>query len=264
VDFRGRARWLALVALLAAQTARADDEPIRLNVPLDASIATGAALVWIFTESVTKDSFAPSDCRWCDGNGLDDGVRTALKWDDVALARGMSDATALLGPVAVLTLDAVAADTWTIFGEDALVMVETAAIAMDVNQMFKFIVGRQRPFVRFGQGGVPKSDHNLSFFSGHATWTFAMATSGATLAYIRGRSSGPLVLGVGLGFASLTGWLRIAGDKHYFSDVLVGALWGAGIGFAIPWFFHRPHAPKVKITAAPMPGGGYLGVSGRF
>jgi len=261
---RGQACCLALLVCLAAENARADDDPIRLNVPMDASIATGGALLWIFTESVLKDQLAPMDCRWCDGNGLDDGVRSALKWDDVSTARGISDATALLGPIAVLSLDAVASDTWSIFGEDALVMIETAAIAMDVNQIFKFAVGRQRPFVRFGMGGVPKPEHNLSFFSGHATWTFAMATSGATLAYMRGRKSGPIVLGVGLTFAATTAWLRIAGDKHYFSDVLVGAIWGAGVGFAVPWFFHRARAPKVKITATPMPGGGYLGVSGRF
>jgi membrane-associated phospholipid phosphatase len=40
--------------------------------------------------------------------------------------------------------------------------------------------------------------------------------------------------------AALTGYLRIAADKHYFTDVLVGAIVGSAIGVAVPYFAHRP------------------------
>lgn len=45
--------------------------------------------------------------------------------------------------------------------------------------------------------------------------------------------------GLGLGAAVTAGWLRIAGDKHYFTDVLTGALVGSAIGFGMPYLLHR-------------------------
>ena len=125
---------------------------------------------------------------------------------------------------------------------DALLVAEAAGIAMDVNQLVKFLAGRQRPFVHYGNyaeaNRKPDPDDNLSFFSGHSTFTFAVAAAAGTVSTMRGYESAPWVWGVGLTLATATGYLRIAGDKHYLTDVLVGAGTGLAAGIAIPRLLH--------------------------
>ena len=75
----------------------------------------------------------------------------------------------------------------------------------------------------------------------------------ATVATIRGSPAAPWAWGVGMALASGVAYLRVAGDAHWASDVLVGAAVGGGIGFAVPWFLHRrPDAlpPRVEIVPA--------------
>jgi len=53
-----------------------------------------------------------------------------------------------------------------------------------------------------------------------------------------------------------TGYLRIAADKHYFSDVAIGAAVGTAIGFIIP------RCTNTTSRVRPLPGG--LAVALRF
>jgi membrane-associated phospholipid phosphatase len=55
---------------------------------------------------------------------------------------------------------------------------------------------------------------------------------------MRGYRLAPLVWGVGMPLAAATGYLRIAADKHYLTDVVVGALFGAAVGVALPLLAH--------------------------
>ncbi len=45
------------------------------------------------------------------------------------------------------------------------------------------------------------------------------------------------------------GYLRIAADKHYFSDVATAAIIGSIVGVGVPLIFHSPE------RAAPAPAG---------
>jgi len=151
---------------------------------------------------------------------------------------------------------------------DALIIGEAAVLAADVNQLTKFMVGRERPFVHAlppeqRQSTSQPSDNNLSFFSGHTTLAFSLATASGTVASMRGYREAPVIWVVGMTLATLTGYLRIAADKHYFTDVLTGALVGSGIGFAVPYFFHRPRT-DVGIGPASGSGASGLTVSGVF
>ena len=56
--------------------------------------------------------------------------------------------------------------------------------------------------------------------------------------------------------ALFTGYLRIAADKHYASDVAVGALMGGLFGAGVPLLLHRPSdapstATQASIAVAP-------------
>jgi membrane-associated phospholipid phosphatase len=153
---------------------------------------------------------------------------------------------------------------------DAIIVAEAAGIAMDVNQVVKFAVARQRPFVHYGASGdpgrKPDPDDNVSFYSGHTTFTFAVAAAAGTVSSMRGYESAPWVWGVGMTLAATTGYLRIAGDKHYLTDVLVGAGTGIAAGIALPRLLHpkeraaTPGAETAGMAFTPYP----LGVSGVF
>ncbi len=59
---------------------------------------------------------------------------------------------------------------------------------------------------------------------------------------MRGYRLAPLVWASSLPWAAVTGYLRIAADKHYLTDVLTGALIGSAVGFLVPFVFHRESA----------------------
>lgn len=111
----------------------------------------------------------------------------------------------------------------------------------------KFTVGRERPFVHVLPADEKSrtahpSDNNLSFFSGHTTLAFAVATSSGTIASMRGYRLAPAVWAAGMSLAALSGYLRIAGDRHYLTDVLAAAAVGSAFGVGVPLLFHAPRS----------------------
>src|SRR5512138_1415791 len=152
-------RRAALAALAAASLsaapvpARAQPKPLEYDLRVDGAIAAATWAAYVGAEAA-KGRLAPSSCRWCDPPALDAKVREALVWGHVDQARRASDVLAFgVFPVAMATHQVLAAraagDTsegWV----DALLVAEAAGIAMDVNQLVKFSVGRQRPFVHYG------------------------------------------------------------------------------------------------------------------
>ena len=235
----------------AAHTSLQDDpgrKRLRVNVPVDLSVTLGGGAVWILSE-VLKPTLAPSQCHWCDPPGVDSSVRDSLRWKNKSPADTTSYVTGFaLAPIGALGLDALAVHagggTAAEWGEDALVMLESIVVAANINQLVKFAVGRERPFVNALQEGEKDgtrqpSDNNLSFFSGHTTLAFSAAVSGGMIASLKGYKSAPCIWATGLVAATATGYLRIAADKHYFTDVLTGAVFGTAVGLVVPWL-HRP------------------------
>jgi membrane-associated phospholipid phosphatase len=266
--------------LLATPVARAQDaiappppqyEP-SYDLTVDATITGGAIAVWIGSEAL-KSHLAPSTCRWCDPPGFDSSVRDALRWDDTEKANVISYVVPLgVEPLVVFGLDAFAAHdagapkgaAWV----DALLISEATSLAMVMNQAVKFAVGRERPFVH----ALPEadkahtahpSDNNVSFYSGHSTFAFALAVSGGTVASMRRYRLAPWIWAAGLTLATATAYLRVAADRHYASDVTVGAIVGSLTGFAVPTFFHGPR-PVMIAPALLDHGGALLAVSGHF
>ena len=46
-----------------------------------------------------------------------------------------------------------------------------------------------------------------------------------------------------------TGYLRIAADKHYFTDVASGVAMGALFGYFVPYWFHSPRGSMMLNKA---------------
>jgi PAP2 superfamily len=196
-------------------------------------------IAWVATDAVLKDAIAPSECRWCVPSGFDDGVRDTLKWKDTETAQRLSNALGYgVAPLSAFGLEAVAAladrrgRDWP---EDALIVAESAAVAGDLDQVGKFLSGRGRPYTRDPQTIIARSsEDNLSFYSGHTSFAFSLAVASGTVASIRHYRLAPLVWAIGLTTAAATGYLRVAADRHYATDVLVGAALGSSIGVALP------------------------------
>jgi membrane-associated phospholipid phosphatase len=263
------------VALAVAATSpapvRAEPQPLAHDLRVDGAVALGSWALYGGSE-LAKSRLAPSSCRFCEPNALDANVREALVWGHVDGARTASDAIAYGAiPLAMVThqlLAARAAGDASAGWVDALIVAEAAGIAMDLNQLVKFAVARQRPFVHYGNWSDPNrrpdADDNVSFYSGHTTFTFAVAAAAGTVSSMRGYDSAPWVWGVGMTLAAATGYLRIAADRHYLTDVLVGAATGLAVGIALPRLAHpreeRGPGGGAAVTVTTFP----LGVAGAF
>ena len=241
-----------------------------VDLPVTAVMGGG----WLVSEFGVKKSLAPGACRWCEPNALDTSFRTLFNphvgvvgsstedtWSDVGWAATAVTALGIDGALAFH--DGALRE----FPVDALIILEATFTAMAINQTAKFLVGRERPFVHQlspeQKALVPKpDDSNLSFFSGHATFTMSITIAAATLTQLRGYRLAWLVPAVGVPVSLAVGILRIAADKHYFTDVAVGWIVGADVGFAVPFFFHRAQAAQVEVRLVPSPGGAAL--AGRF
>ena len=112
----------------------------------------------------------------------------------------------------------------------ALANIEVLAINGLVTDITKYLVGRQRPHSHFKTYEHEK-DAFKSFFSGHTSSAFAIATSSAMMLSGEYKSRKPLIWGSSYAIAGATGYFRVAADKHYLSDVIVGAIVGSSIGY---------------------------------
>jgi membrane-associated phospholipid phosphatase len=240
-----RAHLAVLLAVATGATAaRADGpKPLEYELKLDLPIALVAVGAWVGTE-LAKPALAPDACRFCEPNALDAAARNAVVWRNPGAARRVSDALAFgLLPAGMIAHQLVAAreaGDWEAGLVDVLVIAEATALAADLNQLVKFSVGRERPFVHYGDPARPhEADDDLSFYSGHTSLAFSLASSAGMVSTLRGYRSAPWVWGVGMSLAAGVGWLRMGGDMHWLSDVLVGAAVGTAMGAGLPWLLHR-------------------------
>ncbi|WP_242360333.1 MULTISPECIES: phosphatase PAP2 family protein [Anaeromyxobacter] len=258
-----RAAALALAAAVAAPLpARAAPHALHYDLALDVPLTAGASVVWFGTE-LAKSHLAPTTCRWCDPPAFDREARQLLVWGYGKQARTASDVLAFgVVPAAALAQFALVADSRRDALLDALFVVEAVALAADVNQIVKLSVGRERPFVRYGNYPEPvrkpDPDDQLSFYSGHSSLAFSFAAAAGTVSSLRGYRSAPWVWGVGMALASGVAYFRVAADKHYLSDVVTGAAVGTAIGIAAPRLLHpRERDAEVgtpeRVTLVPLP-----------
>jgi len=149
---------------------------------------------------------------------------------------------------------------------------EAVILATAMTGILKGAVGRARPFVsndtnphdfRFG-GGFTNTDRQ-SFPSGHTTTAFAAAasvTSEVRRLYPRALW---IVAPVMYGGAALTGLSRMYHNKHWASDVVLGAAVGTFSGLKVVRYSHAHPDNKVDriilrtVLAPDGNGGAYLG-----
>ena len=210
-------------------------------------------------------------CRWCSDNAIDRSARNALIWPQSSrsTALTLSDITAnTLTPAVTVGLSAILAandDRFSAVPVDIVLTAEAAATAGVVAQVMKYSVGRMRP----DANALPERPYNgkgndayVSFYSGHTSYAFSLAAAAGTIASMRHYRGAAWVWAAGMTAASITGYLRIAADKHYLTDVLSSAAVSSAIGVAVPYFFHKPvrFLVPIKPSIAPLQGGALLTV----
>lgn len=256
---------------------------LRQHWPAELAVTAAGFGAWVATETVFKKDLAPARCRWCDSgpaglNALDAAGR-ALRTS--GSAQGGVDLVSGLVAFGFVPATLAASDTLLATHHnsldavpfDLLFIAEAALASTALNQATKFLVGRERPFVHVlppekkGQTRDP-ADNNLSFYSGHTSLAFSVTFAAYSVAKLRGYRDPWFVLAMGLPPATVVPLLRMGADRHYLTDVLVGAAAGSAIGAATPFLLHprvdgdgsrdRP----ISWRLLPHPGG--LSVAGDF
>jgi membrane-associated phospholipid phosphatase len=125
------------------------------------------------------------------------------------------------------------------WGRDQLAALSSLGMAQLAANVSKRAFHRERPGVVFDREPIDEHDDVHSFISGHSATTFAAAVAAGTIASRRGSADAPWIWGGGLGLAATTAYLRVAGDRHFLTDVLAGAATGAAVGMLMPRVFDR-------------------------
>ncbi|UCH64417.1 MAG: phosphatase PAP2 family protein [Ignavibacterium sp.] len=125
------------------------------------------------------------------------------------------------------------------FPELLLIYGEVLIITGSLNGIVKGIVKRTRPYTYSDETPIEKrttAEARVSFYSGHtavtAAITFYMANVFTT--YISNKTTQILIWSAAALYPAITAYLRVDSANHFPTDVIVGYLVGAGIGFLVP------------------------------
>lgn len=191
--------------------------------------------------------------RWSRTNEFDTGLRNGFRLNSPSARKDADLASdfALVFSSALLPVATIGAkfsrthdcqETWAMFTN----AIESMGLTLFITQSVKFASGRARPFAEECDLSPPsdaecgKNSRQLSFFSGHAS--LAAAGAGLTCSYSlrrdawgSSRAARLTPCALGAAFALTTGTLRMAADKHWGSDVLLGFAVGALVGYFETW-----------------------------
>jgi membrane-associated phospholipid phosphatase len=276
----------------APRAQQASDSPavheLNFSWARDGIITGAGAVLWIGSEALLKGELVPKRCHWCDraADGSD-SLNAVDRWGRGLAAntpegRNAWNKASNVADFAVLPVGLIGAQYLLssgsgapvrYFAEDTTIILESFVMSQVANQVVKFAVGRERPFVHV----LPEdqkllteqpTDNNLSFYSGHTAMAFSLVTAAGTVSELRGYKNRWLIWAVGLPAAASVGLMRMGADKHYLTDVLVGAAAGSLFGVGVPLLLHgRQGQAQTQSTSMSMNVSGSLGgvmLSGRF
>ena len=162
---------------------------------------------------------------------------------------------------------------------DAFMYAEAVSFTLAMTNVVKMAVRRPRP-VAYIEAEQHKDDLDyvntstnsaLSFFSGHAAITATISATATYLAFARapGTARPWITLLAGTALTTFVAIERVRAGEHFPTDVIAGAVAGAGIGVVVP-HLHRTEDIKQRriwVGYTPLNGhdgnrGGLLNVSG--
>lgn len=164
---------------------------------------------------------------------------------------------------------------------DGIMYAETAALTHALTNIVKIAVRRPRPIAyqeaekHRGDDGWSNTstDSSLSFFSGHASMTAAIGATATYLAFARSPNSPRpwITLGIATAVTTMVSVERVRAGKHFPTDVIAGAVAGAGVGVIVPHLHRSEEVQQRRVWVGFTPArerdqlaGGTLTVSGFF
>jgi membrane-associated phospholipid phosphatase len=192
--------------------------------------------------------------HWTGGILFDEALRNALRLHTrkrLGTARFTSDVFALTTVTWVVGMDSMVVPLVRrksdVAGQLTLMDAEAYALStLITNSMFK-LAGRARPSYEDCQNdpyfdSLCHINDTSSFPSGHTNFAFTGAGLSCAhhlhLALYGNRVADILACTGTIALAGVTSSLRVLGDRHYATDILVGAMIGFGVGYGVPTLLH--------------------------
>lgn len=276
--------------LTPAPAARAPVKPpFAVDPVADGAIILGGATFAYLLEAINAtgevrpqqiaSTFSSSQLLWID--------RFAVNQHPSTAAKGLSNVAlgiAIGYPILDSVFTGVGSSSLQAGLTEGLIYLESLSLTWGLTNLAKIAVRRPRPtaYIERNQNAnnpdysSTDTDSSLSFFSGHASIVAAAASTATYLAFVRSpRAARPwFTLGIGAALTGFVSWARVRAAAHFPTDVIAGAIAGAGVGVLVP-HLHRTTAVeerRVWIGFAPAPStpegrraeGGSLSVSGTW
>lgn len=206
----------------------------------------------------------------CSRSGINALDRTVLDRHDSNAALG-ANVVAIGVPtaLALLTVLDTGVRHWRARLTDAVVIAEAVVWTGAVQDVVRRAVRRPRPFM-FTPGLNPSGrtgpEADFSFFSGHTSNLFALATGAAytySLRHPRSRWQ-YLVWSLAMAGAMVEPVLRALSGEHFPTDCIFGALVGSAFGVLIPALHRRPGPLRLIPAAEVTPRGSTVALRGVF
>jgi len=203
----------------------------------------------------------PEREHWGGGVWFDNEARRLLRARDPDVRdaiRVASDVTLLTNVLQTSVLDGLVLplldDNPRLATQLSLINAQTFSFNILVATVLFKLVARERPLIEDCRHDVQFDPlctigQYASFPSSHASTAFTAAgltcVTHANLPLYGGGAWDTAACIQSLVFAAATGLFRIIGDRHYATDVLMGAALGLTIGYMLPWLFHYQYGPAV-------------------
>jgi membrane-associated phospholipid phosphatase len=250
------------------------DRPYQLRLDIDITLLLGGTVLWGGTIFVGAGATPPPWCGTmttpaCDPKGLNALDRTAAGLFNPKASLAADILTGVV-PGALIALDIVDAGVvrnWRGWLEDGVVIAQAVAWDGAIQDIVRRAVRRPRPFMYtpgLNAGEREGPEATFSFYSGHTSGTFAIATATAyTYSLRHPRSKWQyLVWTLALAAASSEPILRVVAGGHFPTDCIVGALMGSASGMLFP-ALHRKRVP-IRLVSSATAEQATVSVAGKF
>jgi membrane-associated phospholipid phosphatase len=173
-----------------------------------------------------------------------------------AFAGTLSDVSQLLAIAAPIVFDAADVGFHREFVEDMVVYAEATSVSGAILTLTKYAVQRPRPYA-YAAGTSAASLSSAaytSFYSGHTAIAVTALTAGSmTLTLRHGPRVWPWLVTALVGTSIAVE--RVLAGQHFYSDVIFGAVAGAGVGVLVP-LLHAQVGPVLShVAVTPRPSG---------